>query len=197
MPVGELLERARAATERQQLDLADHYFCLAAQQHAPRVTKESVLDHASVLLLLGESARAATLAASLADPRQMSCSIFERAIYIQGAALLQAEDYAGSKAALERGLAVFPHSQQVHECRALHACTSRAIEEHVTRHTSHVTRHTSHVTRNRGVQPAAAGVGMQRMCGGQRCCCRWWRGQASDACCRSRSRWWRRTRRAA
>ena len=140
MRVGELLERARAATERQQLDLADHYFCLAAQQHASRVTKESVLDHASVLLLLGESARAATLAASLADPRQMSCSIFERAIYIQGAALLQAEDYAGSKAALERGLAVLPHSQQVRECRALHACTSRAIEEHVTR--QHVTRHT-------------------------------------------------------
>ena len=84
MPVDELLERARTATERQQLDLADHYFCLAAQQHASRVTKESVLDHANVLLLLAESAkRAATLAASLADHRQMSSSIFERAIYIQ------------------------------------------------------------------------------------------------------------------
>ena len=135
--VGELLERARAATERQQLDLADHYFCLAAQQHASRVTKETVLDHASVLLLLGESERAATLAASLADPRQMSSFIFEWAIYMQGAAiaLLQADDHARSKAALERGLAVSPHSQQVRECRASHSArdaqqrnTSHAVE---------------------------------------------------------------------
>ena len=133
LPLGDLLERARAATERQQLDLADHYFVIATTHHSSRITKESLLDHASVLLLLGESLRAATLAESLADPRQMSSSIFERAIYIQGAALLQAEDYAGSKAALEKGLAAFPHSQQVNA-----RCGS-----YVTRHTSHVTRHTS------------------------------------------------------
>jgi hypothetical protein len=97
IPLADLLERARAATERQQLDLADHYFAMATAQYAGRISKESALDHASVLLLLGESKRAATLAASLADPLQLSSSIFERAVYIQGAALLAAEDFAGSK----------------------------------------------------------------------------------------------------
>ncbi len=115
LSLSDLLERARAATERRQLDLADHYFSIASARFGSRFTKESVLDHASVLLLLGESVRAAALAASLADPLQISSSIYERAVYVQGAALLAAEDYAGCKAVLERGLASFPHSQQMKE----------------------------------------------------------------------------------
>lgn len=122
LPLAELLERARAATERQQLDLADHYFSLASSHYGSRFTKESVLDHASVLLLLGESARAASLAATLADSlagsSQSNSSLYERAVYVQGAALLAAQDYDGCKHALTRGLVVFPHSQQMKETLA-------------------------------------------------------------------------------
>jgi hypothetical protein len=100
------------------MDLADHYFSIASTNYGARFTKESVLDHASVLLLLGDSKRAAALAASLADPSQISASILERAIYIQGAALLAAENYAGSKTALQFGLSLFPHSQQMKETLA-------------------------------------------------------------------------------
>ena len=63
LPLHGLLERARAATERQQLDLADRYFSLAAAHYSSRFSQESTLDHASVLLLLGESTRAASIAA--------------------------------------------------------------------------------------------------------------------------------------
>jgi hypothetical protein len=67
LPLRDLIERARAATERQQLDLADRYFSLATAHYSSRFSQESTLDHASVLLLLGESTRAASIAAALAE----------------------------------------------------------------------------------------------------------------------------------
>jgi tetratricopeptide (TPR) repeat protein len=114
----ELLERARSATERQQLDLADFYYSVLSSQHAARMTGENVLDHASVLLLLGDAARSAALVASALNLMPASSPAYERAVYLHGAALLAAEDYSGSKAALQRGLELFPHSQQMKESLA-------------------------------------------------------------------------------
>ena len=118
LPLHGLLERARAATERQQLGLADRYFSLAAAHYSSRFSQESTLDHASVLLLLGESTRAASIAAALAEALPPTSPMMERAVYIQGAALLAAEDFAGCQQALLRGLALFPHSQQMKETLA-------------------------------------------------------------------------------